>query len=449
MKLVWKETPRGRIERYLSITEKESVLHVFSHSRKPSQADLRITNVILEEMDRKELWIECDCVEREQDMKGPYNCEVKRAYLRHVKTSMRHDETCPLYRMKKERDADSKSNEGKTSPLNPIGGDDWLPDRKEKARAKQGKELPHPRKKRRKTLKPVPALGRKLLTLIQAAGLNQIELGTHYKPPGLATAVQFVKDVLNTHTMRNGTILADLISCSPWVAIEKIEEMLKKLEVNGGINSLDKELCVYVVGLAAEVSRESVTFSVRGKAFTHSPETRVTINGENYLNAGSRGPYWTILEYRRDGKGIVYCHDAYAHAAFTLDNPVPVDSNLEKSTLKTIINACEFASRQTNRPESLSLSKPLFTLRTFEDGVEEVIHPDFILNVAPVNQKTVTTLIIETMGYDLADYIERKSETHNLMRQEGTLLTDPPDWPEPSKTTFNSVLLKHIFRAAK
>ena len=261
--------------------------------------------------------------------------------------------------------------------------------------------------------------------------------------------MQFVKDVLNTHTMRNGTILADLISCSPWVAIEKIEEMLKKLEVNGGINSLDKELCVYVVGLAAEVSRESVTFSVRGKAFTHSPETRVTINGENYLNAGSRGPYWTILEYRRDGKGIVYCHDAYAHAAFTLDNPVPVDSNLEKSTLKTIINACEFASRQTNRPESLSLSKPLFTLRTFEDGVEEVIHPDFILNVAPVNQKTVTTLIIETMGYDLADYIERKSETHNLMRQEGTLLTDPPDWPEPSKTTFNSVLLKHIFRAAK
>lgn len=104
------------------------------------------------------------------------------------------------------QDADSKSNEGNTSPLNPIGGDDWLPDRKEKAGVKLDKELPHPRKKRRKPLKPVPALGRKLLTLIQAAGLNQIELGADYKPFGLATAVQFVKDVLDTHSMKNGTL---------------------------------------------------------------------------------------------------------------------------------------------------------------------------------------------------------------------------------------------------
>lgn len=449
MKLVWKEAPRGRIERYLSLSEKESILHVFSQSRKTSQTDLRITNIILEEMDRKELWIECDCVELEQNLTGPYNCEVERSYLRHVKTSMLHNETCPLYRIKKERDIASKSQEGKTSPLNPVGVDDWLPDRKEQAKAKQGKGLPHLRKARRKPLKPVPALGRKLLTLIQAAGINQLELGVDYKPPGLARAIQFVKNVLETYTMKNGTILADLITCSPWLPIEKIEEMLKKLEASNGISSMDKELCVYIVGLAAEVSRESVTFSVRGKTFTHSPETRVTINGEHYLNAGSRGPYWTILEYRRDGKGMVYCNDAYAHAAFTLDNPVPVDSNLEKSTLKTIISACEFASHQTNHPESLSLSKPLFTMRTFKDGSEEVIHPDFILNVAPISKQTVTTLIIETMGYDSVDYIERKAETHNLMRQEGILLTDPPDWPAPPKIMFNSILLRHIFRAAK
>lgn len=54
MKFVWKEAPRGRIERYLSVSEKESILHLFSQSRKPSQTDLRITNIILEEMDRKE-----------------------------------------------------------------------------------------------------------------------------------------------------------------------------------------------------------------------------------------------------------------------------------------------------------------------------------------------------------------------------------------------------------
>ncbi len=205
----------------------------------------------------------------------------------------------------------------------------------------------------------------------------------------------------------------------------------------------------YVVGLATVVSREEVSFSVRGKTFTHTPETRVTINGENSYNAGSRGPYWTILEYRRDGEGLVYCHDGYAHAALSLDNPVPVDSNLEKLTFKTIINACEFASRKTNHPEALSLSKPLFTMKALKDGSEEIIHPDFILNVAPAGKKTVNTLIIETMGYDSGDYIERKANTHNWMREVGTLLTDPPDWPEPTQTTFNSVLLKHIFRAGK
>ncbi|WP_239006592.1 hypothetical protein [Lelliottia sp. RWM.1] len=146
MRLVWKEAPRGRLERHLNVTEKESLLHVFSHARKPSQADLRIANAILEEMDRKELWIECDCVEPDQYHKGPYNCEVKRATLRHLEKSRKHDEACPLYRMKKERDADSTSHEGKTSPLDPIGGDDWLPDRKEKARIKPGDEPAQPLK---------------------------------------------------------------------------------------------------------------------------------------------------------------------------------------------------------------------------------------------------------------------------------------------------------------
>lgn len=45
MKLVWKETPRGRIERYLSISEKKSVLHVFSHSRKPSLAGTYVSQM--------------------------------------------------------------------------------------------------------------------------------------------------------------------------------------------------------------------------------------------------------------------------------------------------------------------------------------------------------------------------------------------------------------------
>ncbi len=81
--------------------------------------------------------------------------------------------------------------------------------------------------------------------------------------------------------------------------------------------------------------------------------------------------------------------------------------------------------------------------------MEEVIHPDFILNVVPAREGIVTTFIIETMGYESEDYIERKRNTHSWMELEGVLITDPPSWPESSAKTFNSYLLKHIFRAGK
>lgn len=225
--------------------------------------------------------------------------------------------------------------------------------------------------------------------------------------------------------------------------------MLSELETMLDINSQKKEPCVYVIGIATDVSREEVVFSVRGKDFVHRPEARVSINGENTYNVGSRAPYWTILEYRRGGDGNVYCHEGYAHAAYTLDNPVPVDSNRERETLKVIINASSYAGRQPNHPDAISLSKPLFTTKSIKDGEEEDIHPDFILNVAPAKESSVTTFIIETMGYESREYIERKHKTHSWMAQEGVLLTDPPGWPAASDKTFNIVLLRHIFTAGK
>lgn len=103
MELVWKKNPRGRFERKLNLAEKEALLHVFSNGRKPGQADLRIVNMVLDEMDRKELWIKCDCVDPAPEAEGPFNCEVNVAKLRHVKTTRPHDEKCPLFRLKKRR----------------------------------------------------------------------------------------------------------------------------------------------------------------------------------------------------------------------------------------------------------------------------------------------------------------------------------------------------------
>lgn len=61
----------------------------------------------------------------------------------------------------------------------------------------------------------------------------------------------------------------------------------------------------------------------------------------------------------------------------------------------------------------------------------------------------MVTFIIETMGYETKEYMERKRNTHRWMEHEGVLLTDPPGWPEASDKMFNSFLIRHIFRAGK
>lgn len=171
MELVRKKGKRGQYVLKLTLSEKVLFLHVFSTGRKSSLVDICQANNILDEMDKQKLWIKCDCVEPIQNEEGPFNCEVNAANLRHVSKSRSHDKHCAFYRLKKEIDADNTVNKGKTSPLYPVA-----------ARQKKENQIitvdgpAVPRKRRRKTPKQILALGRKLLTLIQAAGLNQLEL---------------------------------------------------------------------------------------------------------------------------------------------------------------------------------------------------------------------------------------------------------------------------------
>ena len=73
-----------------------------------------------------------------------------------------------------------------------------------------------------------------------------------------------------------------------------------------------------------------------------------------------------------------------------------------------------------------------------------------IINGSEVSRLSVAIqFIIETMGYESEEYLERKRQMHRWMEQEGVLLTDPPGWPGPSEKTFNSYLLKYIFGAGK
>ncbi|KAF1366324.1 hypothetical protein [Yokenella regensburgei] len=452
MKLVWKENPRGRFFRNLQFSEREALLHVFSSGRKPGRADVIVADAILAEMGKRQLLIECDCVEKCADINGPFNSVVTREsgkHIRHLTTSAPHDEQCPLHRIKRTQDVEEGGRGEEINPLNPVGGNDWLPDRRDETKVNPTGEPGADPRLRRTALKPVPALGRKLLTLLQVAGLNQRELVPHYQSPGTAGAITSIKDVLKNNAMNNGVVLSEVFSCAPWLSVGQIAVMMSKLENNPSIAASNKEACICIIGLTKSLTTESVTFKIKDKEFTHRPAARIKINGESTYNAGSRAPYWAIIEYRRDKKGLAYCHSGYAHSAYSMEDPVPVDSNRERTTLDTIIDASKYTGTKASSPAAISLTKPLFSMKSLKDDIEEPIHPDFILKVIPANEMCVTTLIIETMGSDAEEYISRKARTHSWMRQEGTLLTDPPGWPHHSDTSFNQLLLSHLFKVGK
>ena len=102
-------------------------MKVFSKDRKSSEADNKIADVVLNCMDDDKFWLECDCIEPVDGQEKPFNCRVQKktkVTLRHVETSGHHHETCPLYRLKKDRDGNDSRAEAKVSPLIPVGNDD-------------------------------------------------------------------------------------------------------------------------------------------------------------------------------------------------------------------------------------------------------------------------------------------------------------------------------------
>ncbi len=238
MKLVWKEMQRGRFYRELTFAEKIAVSHVVSRALTPTRADLLLANKVFTEMDTRQLLLECDCLASEG--KKPFNCEVKSVALRHLSTSPEHDSQCPLFRMKKGRKSDGRGQEAKTSPLNPVGGNDWLPDEVDKGKVAGIPTSRVPQAHRRKSLKPAPAIGRKLLTLIQTAGLNQLELLSENVAPGMICALNRVKEVVATSSMENGIPLSSIISCSPWIKRSRINDAMVALASEGKIKDEKK-----------------------------------------------------------------------------------------------------------------------------------------------------------------------------------------------------------------
>lgn len=424
MRLVTKKAPRGRLFRELSAEEALAVGNVCGQGRVDSLAEKQMAEAVLRSMRDQDLWLACDCkgsVE-ERPLNTARNLDGS-IFL--VNFSGEHHSDCPLHRSKRDDDNTGPGGSRRNAGAMRIDFRSFLPRDDHGARISvptntdnQGTDKISRRR--------VPALARLLLSLIDAAELNRINPVSPQTKRTKNQALDAVKLVTEMEYFAQGRPLSEIIFFDPWLKQNRLDARMHELETDGKAWPAGRARTFYQILFSEQVTQEEVVFTNQYGPTVFRPEKRVSINGEI---DGHREKYWVILMYQRNDTGTVVCRDAYAHALYDYACPVPVDSNLERATIVSIITAGKWL--QSSGYE-IALNKPLFDIKVTVDREEGFVLPDFMLTVTHPGRMRTTELVIETMGYTNDDYVERKANQHEGMSTLGRLLKDPPYWPEPA-----------------
>ncbi|MDT3534349.1 hypothetical protein [Cronobacter sakazakii] len=435
-------------KRQLNACETTAVGNVYRSRMTSTPKEIDLAEKVFWEMHNEGLWLQCDCRKDSQDINPPELTAVNDPdvpiHLRNINRETDHADSCPLKGQHTEGGEErTASGARKKASLRRIDYSSLL--RKE-ARRKQPVGMPDDKDEdsRRPRRAAVSSLARLLFTLIEDAGFNELSLPVSLDKsyPGAAERIRQLQAVLDTTTVSRGHMLSEVVSLKPWKSPEEIMATLDKATWLEG-----RERRFWMIFTTDRVSEEGAEFVLEGKGkdgddlrFLFRPTRRLKINGE--AGEGRRGYYWVIVRFERNEvSGLVECRDGYAHAIYSRNWPVPVDSELEKATLKGI-NECAVWLRDKYPSINLALQKPVHELEIPDPISAEkgFVIPDFIVKVTETG-KPDHTLVIETMGYHTEDYIERKKKMHRMMKEIGKVVTDPHKWPEPAAKPFEN----HLF----
>lgn len=434
MRLVRKKAPRGRLIRSLNDAEESAVRKVCGRREGGSPEDKSLALDVLTEMRRTDAWLACSCVAGDAPPMNSANLRSDTGTIYLQAFSTPHDARCPMFREMKEDDTTTRSGTRKTAGSRPVSYRSFLP--RDESGARLQTAVPRPedgddrmRRKRR------PRLARLLLTLIEDAGLNVINRLAPFPSSPAREAIDRLAAVTRQNEFARGRLLSEIIRFRPLMNQDEQQRLMLQLENPTLPWPAGRARHFYQIFISGEVTRERASFRFRDEEeVLFTPEKGLRINGES--QDGLRPPYWVILEFRRSADGSIVCSDGYAHALHSRSYPVPVDSGLERQTIASLARCAEWLSKKKEAPvSSIHLKKPLFDYAVTVDDEEGYVLPDFVLE-ATTRDGDKHTFIIETMGYQDEDYIERKSRQHRGMRELGKLQTDPPKWPEETDRTL-------------
>jgi hypothetical protein len=422
--------------RELDDDEKQALRARYAH-RGMTEGQKKIADRLLHEMRTHKLWLNCDCIDGKPPVLITRKLDTGIVLANKTKGPL-HAENCVMERATLPGEGTAQRPAVRKKPLTKVSYKSIIP-RSESSGKKQnptnrdGKN--HFGKKR------YSGIARLMLSLIDDTNINRRRLPL--PDQGLSDWVppeELVK-FLETNEYYPGRPLAEVIKLDPRLDTDERNKLMAELENKEWRKGEDPTF--WVLFKSKDIKSEGAYFSFNNYEYRFEPTKGMSVNGEHA--DGLREFYWVMARFVRDPfSSAVVCRECYAHAIYSMAFPVPVDSNLERATMKSLSDMSKWVKGKSDELQ-ISMHKPLFDFTvTLEDGEEGYVLPDFMMEITSKKGEK-HTLVIETTGYTTEEYIERKQIQHEAMTQLGELLTDPPAWPGTSNTRFGQVLGRHMF----
>ena len=153
------------------------------------------------------------------------------------------------------------------------------------------------------------------------------------------------------------------------------------------------------IQLAVDFNKETrvITYVDR-----YGSDLQIPVYGEMKIFGGDASPArfpLVVIALIREGPSGAYLESAYAHPVLHEKKWMLVDSDFERKTYNDLSETA--LSLITEKQIQLGIYKPIFSMP--ETGER----PDFVLSVK-TKSNLVAHLVVETMGFDDADYMARK-----------------------------------------
>ncbi|HGT6053945.1 TPA: hypothetical protein ACM4E9_004056 [Escherichia coli] len=424
--------------RFLKQEESDALRARHSHVREDPN-NKSIVEKLLAEMKSDDLWLVCDCKTKDapiliaRQMDNGIRLANKQEGGLHAVGCVMEREILPTEKGKGPGDISRKS-------FVKAGYGNIIPHSGEaKSTESHGKKDGNSKTGRKR----YSSIARLMLQLLDDAKINYSELPLPQHGGSTIVPPEALTNLLASTAYYPGRMLNEVVRLEYRLKVPDLERLMTELEKK--VWKKNEAATFWVMFRSTDVRTTGAYVTFNGCPYAFEPTRGMSINGEH--QDGVRESYWVITRFVRDPitKAVV-CRDGYAHAIYSTEIPIPIDSNLERDTMKSLSDIAVWGKHKGIT--EIRMHKPLFDIMVKEEegDLETGVIPDFMVTVESGNNRQ-HTLVIETTGYVTQEYIDRKERQHELMKQLGELLTDPPDWPYAKKREFKKVLAKYIFHS--